>query len=61
MHQVEARAVHGSSSPSHVLKAIGNNEQELKGAIRVTFGMENTKQDVDYLVDSLIKIIKDVH
>ena len=29
-----------------------------KGALRVTFGDENTKQDVDYLVDSLVKIVE---
>ena len=48
----------GNANPSHVLTAIGLEEKVAKGALRVTFGDENTKQDVDYLVDSLVKIVE---
>ena len=47
----------GSTSPSHVLLAIGLEEKYARGALRVTFGDENTKEDVDYLVDSLVEIV----
>lgn len=48
----------GSSSPSHVLVAIGLDNELAGGALRVTFGIENTKEDVDFLVDSLVEIVE---
>ena len=48
----------GDNNPSHVLTAIGVPSNLAKGAIRFTFGDFNTKEDVDYLVDILGKIIK---
>lgn len=48
----------GSSKPSHVLMAIGLEPQYAKGALRTTFGDENTIEDVDYLVDSICQIVK---
>lgn len=50
----------GNSSPSHVLTAIGIPSNLAKGSLRVTFGKENTKEDVDYLVKSLIEIINNL-
>ena len=50
----------GSQSPSHVLSAIGLDEIKAKGSLRVTFGKENTKEDVDFLVKSLIEIINEL-
>lgn len=47
----------GSLDPSHVLMAIGLSSEIANGALRVTFGDENTKEDVDYLIDSLVEII----
>lgn len=47
----------GNDSPSHVLLAIGLDETKARGTLRVTFGKENTKEDVDYLVESLIQIV----
>lgn len=47
----------GSNSPSHVLLAIGLPEELAQGTLRVTFGDENTKEDVDYLINSLIEIM----
>jgi len=47
----------GSESPSHVLSAIGVSEQLAKGSLRVTFGRENTKEDVDYLVETLVEVV----
>lgn len=50
----------GSSMPSHVLTAIGLTSEYLEGTLRVTFGDENTKEDVDYLVESLVEIIHNI-
>lgn len=47
----------GESSPSHVLTAIGVSPDIAKGSLRVTFGKDNTKEDVDYLINSLEEII----
>lgn len=46
----------GDNNPSHVLTAIGVPSELAKGAIRLTFGDFNTKEDVEYLV----KILKEV-
>lgn len=43
----------GQSSPSHVLLAIGLKEEYIQGALRVSFGMSNTIEDVKYLVDKV--------
>ena len=48
----------GSSTPSHVLVAIGLDEELAGSSLRVTFGIDNTKDDVDYLVESLVEIVK---
>ena len=47
----------GESSPSHVLTAIGVKQDLAKGALRLTFGDFNTKDDIDYLVYQLEKIL----
>lgn len=47
----------GMTSPSHVLLAIGLKDELANGTLRVTFGEENTKEEVDYLLDSLEEII----
>ena len=50
----------GNDNPSHVLTAIGLDKEKAKGSLRVTFGKENTKEDVDYLVQSLIEIVDEL-
>lgn len=47
----------GSTDPSHVLKAIGLDDNTANGALRVSFGEDNTKEDIDYLVTNLIEIV----
>ena len=47
----------GTTNPSHVLVAIGLDKNLSKGALRVSFGDENTLEDVDFLVNSLVEII----
>ncbi len=48
----------GSTAPSHVLEAIGLSNELASGSLRVTFGEDNTKEDVDYLVEALVEIIQ---
>lgn len=50
----------GNSNPSHVLVAIGTPIDMIKGSLRTTFGMANTKEDIDYLVENLKSIILDL-
>lgn len=50
----------GSSSPSHVLTAIGLTPELAEGTLRVTFGKDNTKQDVEFLLNSLEEIIQKI-
>ena len=50
----------GSSMPSHVLTAIGLTNEFADGTLRVTFGEENTKEDVQYLVETLTNIVKEI-
>lgn len=50
----------GDPKPSHVLTAIGLDEETSKSALRITFGEDNTVEDVDYLLDNLEKIVKEL-
>ena len=43
--------------PSHVLLAIGMPQELAYGALRVTIGEENTKEDIDFLVEQLVEIV----
>ncbi len=49
----------GNPIPSHVLTAIGVPRYLNRGSLRVTFGKDNTNEDVLYLLDSLKEIILD--
>ena len=46
----------GQSEPSHVLTAIGLNAEYIQGSLRTTFGEENTKEEVEFLIKSIIEI-----
>ena len=48
----------GNTAPSHVLTAIGLPENLSKGTLRITIGEENTKEDIDYLINNIKKIVK---
>lgn len=47
----------GSPMPSHVLLAIGLQQDLAYGTLRASFGKENTKDDVDYFVGNLAEIV----
>lgn len=48
----------GSKKPSKVLKAIGLSDEEAFNTIRVSFGYNTTKKDVDVFVDALVECIE---
>lgn len=47
----------GSLDPSHVLLAIGLPHEIAHGSLRLTINHETTKDDVDYVVDNLKRIV----
>ncbi len=47
----------GSLDPSHVLLAIGLSHEIAHGSLRISFGTENTEEDVDYIVENLVEIV----
>lgn len=48
----------GLSKPSHVLKALGLSDTLSKSALRTTFGIDNTRGDIDFLIQSLKEILE---
>ena len=47
----------GSLNPSHVLLSIGLSKEIAKASLRISIGKDNTKEEVDYLVESLVEIV----
>jgi len=47
-----------SLEPSHVLMALGMEHEEAHGSLRLTIGRENTKDDVDYVLEAVPGIVK---
>lgn len=48
----------GSLDPSHVLLAIGLPHEIAHGSLRLTLGEENTKEEMDYVIESIKAIVK---
>lgn len=48
------------SSSSHVLKALGVKGTKLDGAIRFSFSPYNTMEEVDYTLEKITKIVKEL-
>ncbi|MEM2841102.1 MAG: cysteine desulfurase NifS [Candidatus Bathyarchaeia archaeon] len=44
-------------APSHVLMAIGLNEVQAHGSLRISLGRNNTEEDVEYACDSLVEVV----
>ena len=47
----------GSLQNSHVLKAMGLTDEELKGSFRISIGKDTAIEDIDYFVENLIEVI----
>jgi len=48
----------GTLEPSPVIRALGRDEELARGAIRFSFGKDNTDEDVDYAVEVLAKAVE---
>ena len=48
----------GSLDPSHVLLAIGLPHEIAHGSLRLTLGYENTREELDYVIDNLKEIVQ---
>jgi cysteine desulfurase len=46
--------------PSHVLTAIGLKPEQAHGSLRLTLGKHTTKDDVDYVIEKLPGVIRDL-
>lgn len=50
----------GSLDPSHVLLAIGLPSELARASIRLTLGEENTKEEIDIVVEELARIVEKI-
>jgi cysteine desulfurase len=48
----------GTLEPSPVIRALGRNEELARGAIRFSFGKDNTDEDVDYVMEALPRAVE---
>jgi cysteine desulfurase len=48
----------GTLEPSPVIIALGHNEELARGAIRFSFGKDNTEADVDYVLEVLPRVVE---
>lgn len=47
----------GSLDPSHVLLSIGLPHEIAHGSLRLTLGDDNTKEQIDYVINELVRIV----
>lgn len=66
LHQLDQRGIRisvgsachsGKKNPSHVLVAIGLSDNEAFEALRVSFGLQTKKEDLDYFIEQLLDVI----
>lgn len=50
----------GSLEPSPVIRALGRGDELARGAIRFSFGKENSAEDVEYLLEILPKAVENL-
>jgi len=48
----------GTLEPSPVIRALGRNEELARGALRFSFGKDNTDADVAYAVEALVRSVE---
>lgn len=47
----------GSLEPSPVIRALGRNDELARGSIRFSFGKDNSEEDVDYVLEVLLRAV----
>ena len=50
----------GSLESSHVLKAIGLNEEEARGTLRLTVGIDNTREEISLAADTVVSLVTEL-
>lgn len=50
----------GSLEPSPIIRALGKSDAAARGAIRFSFGLENTAEDVEYVLEVLPKAVENL-
>ena len=50
----------GSLEPSPVIRALGRNDEMARGAIRFSFGKDNTEEEVNYVLEILPRAIENL-
>ena len=50
----------GSQEISHVLRAIGLTEEQAKGSLRLTVGVDNTEAEIDETIQIIREIVEDL-
>ena len=50
----------GSLEPSPVIRSLGRSDELARGAIRFSFGKENTPEDIEYLLEILPKAVENL-
>ena len=48
----------GTLEPSPVIRALGRDDELSRGAIRFSFGKDNTDEDVDYVLEVLPRVVE---
>lgn len=48
----------GTLEPSPVIQALGRNDELARGAIRFSFGKDNSAEDVDYVLQVLARVVE---
>ena len=52
-----AACASGSTEPSHVLRALGVPRQLAQGSLRLTVGIDNTPEDIEYALDVITSCV----
>lgn len=50
----------GSLEPSPVIRALGKSDEAARGAIRFSFGKDNTTKDVEYVLEALPRAVENL-
>jgi cysteine desulfurase len=49
-----------SPHPSHVIKALGSSDEEVRDSIRFGLGRFNTEEEVDYVAQKVVENVKKI-